>query len=39
MNIACTYLIGKHDFKNFCKYTKEYDKCGTVRRIHECYIT
>ncbi len=38
MNQACKYLIGEHDFINFCKYTKEYDKCGTVRKVFDCFI-
>ena len=31
MIIACKDFIGEHDFVNFCKFTEEYKKSGTIR--------
>lgn len=38
MNKACKYLIGEHDFINFCRFKDEYKKSGTVRIIFNCFI-
>jgi tRNA pseudouridine(38-40) synthase len=33
MQIAASYLVGHHNFKNFCKWTEQYAKSGTTRKI------
>jgi tRNA pseudouridine38/39 synthase len=38
MKLACSYFVGKHDFKHFCKFKPEYEKNGTVRHIFKCSI-
>ena len=37
MNEACKYLIGTHDFRNFCKINVNYVK-SFIREIFECEI-
>ena len=38
MQQAAKLLVGKHDFRNFCKFNKNYLKSGTVREIFSCTI-
>lgn len=37
MNEACAYLVGEHDFRNFCKMNVEAVK-SHIRIIHEAFI-
>jgi tRNA pseudouridine38/39 synthase len=38
MSLACKDFIGEHNFVQFCKFTEEYIKSGTIRKILNCEI-